>query len=315
MIISPIYPNEKIKIFNAQIKARAIAGCVQDKRYYQQIGARNSGKGVETDLIKYCFGDYIANFDTSCLLYNKNRPHDAKNLSWLFNKRFCRILIGNEVDKIDDDNNKRNIEQPILNGKLLKQLASGGDKVELRQNYRNEEEFKIGFTIFINSNDLINITTKDAKENLIIIEYGSKFVKKEDLIKGCEYYKLKDDNIKDFIKLDRIINAYSWYILNNYLPEAPEEPEEIKLSTDTNNQKEKEPIETFIFNNFKNIDDKNEKYHLEDLKDILNNNGYSLEISLITIFKRVNIGEYSKNITINHLKKAGFYKLKYIGAF
>ena len=52
-VLIPIYPNERIRTFNAQIKARAIAGCVQDKRYYQQIGASNSGKGVETDLIKY----------------------------------------------------------------------------------------------------------------------------------------------------------------------------------------------------------------------------------------------------------------------
>jgi len=310
-VINPIYPNEKIKLFNAQIKARAIAGCVQDKRYYQQIGARNSGKGVETDLIKYCFGDYISNFDTSCLLYNKNRPHEAKNLSWLDNKKFARMLIGNEVDKIDEDKQK-NKDPPILNGKLLKQLASGGDKMEIRQNYKNEYEFKIGFTIFINSNDLINITTQDAKENLIIIEYGSKFVKKEELIEGCEYYKLKDDNIKDLIKQDRIINAYSWYILNNFLDEVPEEPEEIKISTEINNKTEQQPVESFIFKNFKNTDDKNDKYHIEKLKEILNENGYSTGNQITTIFSRVKIGEYNKNITIDGVKKAGFIKLKYL---
>lgn len=310
-VINPIYPNEKIKIFNAQIKARAIAGCVQDKRYYQQIGARNSGKGVETDLIKYSFGDYISNFDTSCLLYNRNRPHEAKNLSWLDNKRFARILIGNEVDKIDEDKNK-NKDPPILNGKLIKQLASGGDKMEIRQNYKNEFEFKIGFTIFINSNDLINITTQDAKENLIIMEYGSKFVKKEELIEGCEYYKLKDDNIKDLIKQDRIINAYSWYILNNFLDEVPEEPEEIKISTEVNNNTGQEPVEIFIFKNFKNTDDKNNKYHIEKLRDILNENGYSIGNQITALFNRVKIGEYNKNITIEGVKKAGFIKLKYI---
>ena len=55
-------------------------------------------------------------------------------------------------------------EKLILNGKLFKQLASGGDSIELRQNYRNEEDFKIGFTVFINRNDLLDITTKDTKE-------------------------------------------------------------------------------------------------------------------------------------------------------
>ena len=265
-VLIPIYPNERLRTFNAQIKARAIAGCVQDKRYYQQIGASNSGKGVETDLIKYCFHNYISNFDTSFLLYNSRRPHDAKNLSWLYNKRFSRILIGNEVDKIDDDETRKNIETPILNGKLIKQSASGGDEIEIRQNYQNEQEFKIGFTVFINSNDLLNISTKDAKENLIIIEYGSKYVKKEQLIDGCSYYKLRDDNIKDFIKQDRIINAYSWYILNSYMDEAPDEPEEIKQSTEINNKTEEEPIELFIFKNFINTDDINNNYHIEQIK-------------------------------------------------
>jgi len=56
-------------------------------------------------------------------------------------------ISGNEADKIDDDLKPK--EKPILNGKLIKQLASGGDKIELRQNYKNEEDFKIGFTLFI----------------------------------------------------------------------------------------------------------------------------------------------------------------------
>jgi len=106
-VINPIHPNEKLSVFNAQIKARAIAGCVQDKRYYQKIGARNSGKGVEKDILKNAFGDYVGLFDTSCLLYNKNRVYDAKNLSWLYNQKHCRILIGNEADKIDEDLKQR----------------------------------------------------------------------------------------------------------------------------------------------------------------------------------------------------------------
>ena len=159
----------------------------------------------------------------------------------------------------------------------------------------------------------MNISTKDAKENLIIIEYGSKFVKKEQLMDGCECYKLRDDNIKEFIKQDRIINAYSWYILNNYMDNAPDEPEEIKQSTEINNKTEEEPIELFIFKNFININDKNEKNHIEQIKDILNNNGYSTKNNITTLFNNLKIGEYNKNVTINGVKRAGFYKVKYIG--
>jgi hypothetical protein len=105
------------------------------------------------------------------------------------------------VDKIDEDEKIRNIEPPILNGKLLKQLASGGDKIELRQNYENEGEFKIGCKIFINSNDLINMTTTDEKEDSIIIEYRSKVVeqyKEKESIEGCEIANIKVKRILNF---------------------------------------------------------------------------------------------------------------------
>ena len=59
----------------------------------------------------------------------------------------------------------------LMNSKLLKQLVSGGDEVEARQNYKDEIEFKIGFTIFINSNDAFEFTRKDAGENLITLQY------------------------------------------------------------------------------------------------------------------------------------------------
>ena len=54
-IINPIHPIESEKNYNAQIKARAIAGCVQDKTHYLPTGERNTGKGVETDLMKKAF--------------------------------------------------------------------------------------------------------------------------------------------------------------------------------------------------------------------------------------------------------------------
>ena len=42
------------------------------------------------------------NFQIS-LIYNKYKVNDAKVLSWLVDKRFSRMLVGNEIDKIDED--------------------------------------------------------------------------------------------------------------------------------------------------------------------------------------------------------------------
>jgi hypothetical protein len=75
--------------------------------YYLQTGERNSGKGVETDLMKKVFDKYVKPFDTSSLIYNKFKVNNAKALLWLVDKRFARILIGNEIDSIDDDDENR----------------------------------------------------------------------------------------------------------------------------------------------------------------------------------------------------------------
>ena len=143
-----------------------------------------------------------------------------------------------------------------MNSKLIKQLVSGGDEIEARQNYKDEIQFKVGFTLFINSNDTFEFTTKDAGENLITLQYKSKFVKKDELFDGCEFYKLKDDNIKNLINEDRIVNAYIHYIIDSFNDYVPLIPEEIKLSTETNNKAPEITVEQFIFKNFKNTNDK-----------------------------------------------------------
>ena len=59
--------------------------------------------------------------------------NDAKALSWLVEKRFSRILIGNEIEKLDEDSSKKMKDTTILmNSKLIKQLVSGGDEISAR---------------------------------------------------------------------------------------------------------------------------------------------------------------------------------------
>jgi len=38
----------------------------------------------------------------------------------------------------------------------------------------------------------------------------------EELSEGCDYLKLRDDNIKLFIAYPDIVNAFTWWILNAY---------------------------------------------------------------------------------------------------
>jgi len=73
-------------------------------------------------------------------------------------------------------------------------------------------------------------------------------------------------------------------------------------------------VDQFIKKHFKQSDNRNDKYHIETLYKILESNGYNMynEKPITTIFTKLNIGIYNKNITIERVKKAGFYNLLYV---
>lgn len=304
-VIIPIYPNEEERQYNAHIKARALAGCYEDKKWYGYSGSRNSGKGVETNQLKYSFGEYVKSFNANCLVVNKFGNEDqSKALGWVVDKKDARIIISNEID--GDDNTK-------LNGALIKTLASGGDSMDGRRLYENTISFIPQFTIFLCYNKLFDFTHQDAKENLEEFEYKSKFVSKEELIEDCQFFKLKDDTIKDFIKEDRIIDAYTLYILNAFTNPRMKMPESIRKSTDIGKGETKLTIEQFISKHFKNTNDDSKRFHTLELYNILLENDY--KISLVDtgrLFNRLGRGKYYDKVIIDKITKRGFKYLEYI---
>jgi hypothetical protein len=304
-VINPIYPNEDERIYNAHIKSRALAGCYEDKRWYGYSGSRNSGKGTETGLLRNAFGDYVLEFNAKCLIFNKyGNQEPAKALSWVVDKKDARIIISNEID---GDNDTK------LNGAFIKTLASGGDAMDGRRLYENAISFIPQFTMFLCYNKFYEVIPNDAMENLEQFEYKSKFVSKDELIDNVEFLKLKDDNIKMFIKEDKIIDAYTLYILNAFTNPRMNTPQNIKNSTEINYGEIIITVEQFILNNFKNSNDGKDRLHIETINNIINNNGYKLtNTELNKLFNRFGIGKYNKMCNINKIKKTGFDFIKYI---
>ena len=132
--------------------------------------------------------------------------------------------------------------------------------------------------MFLCYNKFYEVIPNDAMENLEQFEYKSKFVSKDELIDNIEFLKLKDDNIKMFIKEDRIIDAYTLYILNSFTNPRMNTPLNIKNSTEINYGEIIITVEQFILNNFKNSNDGKDRLHIETINNIINNNGYILLI-------------------------------------
>jgi hypothetical protein len=256
--------------------------------------------------MRSAFGDFVLEFNAKCLIFNKfGNQEPAKALSWVVDKKDARIIISNEIDGDDDTK---------LNGAFIKTLASGGDAMEGRKLYENTVSFIPQFTMILCYNKFYEVVPADAKENLEQFEYKSKFVNKEELIEGVPFLKLKDDNIKDFIKQDRIIDAYTLYILNAFTNPRMITPQVIKNSTEINNGEVEMTVEQFIITNFKNSDDGKDRLHTEDIADILKVKGYKVDkIEAGRLMNRVGIGKYNDKCNINKCRKGGYDFIKYIG--
>ena len=268
-------------------------------------GSRNSGKGTETGLLNSAFHDFVMEFNAKCLIFNKfGNPEPAKALSWVVDKKDARIIISNEID---------GNEETKLNGAFIKSLASGGDAMEGRRLYENTISFIPQFTMFLCYNKFYEVVPNDATENLEQFEYKSKFVSQEELIPNIPYLKLKDDNIKEFIKEERIIDAYTLYILNAFSNPRMNIPISIKNSTELNNEEKEMTDEQFVLNYFITTNDDKDRLHTETIKTILNDKGYSLNIIEVgRLMNRTGIGKYFDKCSINKEVKRGFKFIKYI---
>jgi len=303
-VLRPIYPNEEEMIFNAHCKARALAGCFKDKFWYAFTGERNSGKGVETGLLRGAFKCFVLPFDAKSLINNKfGNASSETALSWVVDKANARIIISNEID-----------ENATLNGSFIKLLASGGDEIEARKLFSNLQLLEPQFTMFLCCNSLPKPADKgkDCLENLINFEYKSKFVNQEeyDKNKGNSYFKLADNNIKsDLITQDRIIDAYSWYIFKNFDMNRQPIPEIIKEDMNLTKDDDEETLTQYIINNYRHTDNKKDVLTTDFIfDDITSKDQYSdlTKDYVSKTFKKMNIGFYKDQLIIDGKRKRGY---------
>ena len=243
-IINPIFNhNYQMAQSYLNFNARGLAGDIEDKRWAVCEGERNCGKGVIVGLLENSFENYVGTTNSENFLFKAGQSDSAKSLSWLVPFEFKRLCITNECSK-DTEGKIR------INGNILKKLTSGGDRIEARQNYKDEINFKIQARPIIFCNDLPPISPADAKELVYLYSYPSKFIDKDDKRIGnntqremveivineegeeeavpvkdkdgnavftniCSYYPM-DDTIKDFCRRPEIMNAFTDILFSFY---------------------------------------------------------------------------------------------------
>lgn len=303
--LEPIFPDvdERKALLNRI--ARALAGHIEDKKWYGLGGARNSGKSKLIKLLQNSFGQFVSTFNANCLVLNKKSPvaEPAKALMWILNIWNSRLSCASEIEGDD---------KTVLNGNLIKRIVSGGDVIKARGNYMNEVEFVPAFTPWFMYNQWYEVEPSDACENLIQFTAPSKFVEAEKLIDGCDILKVKDDTIDDFIRLDAIIDAFTLVILDSYNNDTTLPASIIKFnSNDTSIS-----VEEFVIKHFIKTKNPTDCVHMSHIRDIFIKYEYKLSSSNIRKkFETLKIGEYdAKNCIVNGEKSSGFKYVKYVNS-
>eukprot|EP00798_Chlamydomonas_sp_ICE-L_P023841 gene23841-biopygen18358 len=200
-----------------QMIARTMAGKHGDKNWGMMIGERNSGKGLLQALNERAWGQYVNTIDSSVLMLN-NFTNDVKSQGWMIECEFTRQTYTNEI-KVDPGN--KHIK---LDGGLIKKFQSGGDVLKARQLYENERALKSASRLFMNLNDLPEISAVDALDTVVVIEFPHKFVNPKDVddARWLKFFRPEDPSLKDgFCAREDVRDAFIWLVIDAFDQEQP----------------------------------------------------------------------------------------------
>jgi hypothetical protein len=200
--------------------SRAIAGECGDKNWGVYEGDRDCGKGVIFDALINAFEGYVAPFNLSYMLIQRqSKVEEASRMNyWLLDYEFVRLPISQETPKPDSGLK--------LSGREIKQKASGNDTHIARRNYdRQDTYFKIDCTFLIMGNNELLVDEADAFQHCVKFSSVNQFQSQQyidDMINNNESpllinkYKVRDENIKTSCTSEEWKNAVVHILLNGY---------------------------------------------------------------------------------------------------
>lgn len=205
------------------IVSRAIAGEVYDKVFTVVIGEGNSGKGVNQDLLKYSFGDdFVGNFNAGQLCKKFNVIDEAKAKSWMISIANKRIAYCSEIPQ----------GSPLDQG-AIKSLASGGDDITGRRNFKDEVTFKLECTPIAFLNDIPEIKGCDPaiSNRMRYIETQYVYLP-EETYHEAPHVRRADPEIKNsFINREDVLRTFAIMVCLNYKKQVPIAPKEVLIAS------------------------------------------------------------------------------------
>jgi hypothetical protein len=196
--------------------ARAMGGYVVDKRWILMTSGRNSGKGVIGGALESAFGrEYVKTADNKQFKFKDSSQDSAKANSFLYDFQFSRLMLCSEAATSNGKGSSP------TDGVKIKMTLSGGDYIETRKNYMDEQRIRLQASLLFFANDFPKCEPDDAMDSEFCLKFEmkSKFVDAKDLDKQkfITQYFVKDDTIKtQFLKDPVIMNEFILMLLDAF---------------------------------------------------------------------------------------------------
>ena len=287
--------------------SRKLAGHIEDKTWMFFFGGRNSGKGIIERLLSNAFNPYVKSFNSSNLISKKITGEISKELAWMVDFEFSRIIFGSEIDQKLDRTGNNEIK---FNGRLIKSIMSGGDELECRTNNKDARKFQIQSSIILCANDIPTCEPADAMEMMLKIDMPCRFLN-DDLYKRISpgekmsfIRKIPDNNLKDWLSNIEVQEAIEYIMIEAYKNPIVL-PDEMAITLDNDDI---DSDNAKLFEIYKIVEDQDGYISNDTIKSQLARN--NIAISLIKASKLLVSAGASK---VRYAKGRGLSKLEYLG--
>lgn len=188
-----VFPDADLREWVLTLLSACLEGENKEQSFYILTGSGGNGKSKLLNLMSYVFGEYQTSLNTAAL--TKKRPESGAanpDIITLKSKRFIYMQEPDEGEK--------------LNTARIKQFT-GGDNVEARGLYADQERFKIMGRIFFSTNDLPPVQSMDGGtwRRMKVIPFNASFKPKgHHEINPAKHIYEQDPNIDDKFKQSNI---------------------------------------------------------------------------------------------------------------
>jgi P4 family phage/plasmid primase-like protien len=232
-----IYPDQVLREYVLTLLASCLEGCNKEQKFYVMQGVGSNGKSMIEKLMEWTFGDYGTSLGTQ--VFTRKRPDSGNANADIITVKCRRYIHMGEPD----DNEK-------INTSIMKQY-SGGDAVQARGLFSDQEKFSIMGKIFMSCNDLPPVSKMDGGtwRRIRVIPHISVFKDPGDpVINPAKHIYEKDLDLENKLRHWRgaFLSMLVHYYDTKYLATGLVEPDCVKSAS--NKYKEENDMFMQFFN-------------------------------------------------------------------